>query len=291
MAGARILEVGLGEEHKTLATVERLYQGLLDAGADRKTLVVGFGGGIVCDLAGFAASTFLRGTRLAFVPTTLLAQVDASVGGKNGVNFQGYKNQVGVFRQPELVICDFALLRTLPEREVRCGLAEVVKAAAIADAELFAFLEANADRVLALDPGALERIVSGALQVKADIVGRDETESGERMKLNFGHTFGHAIEKTMGLPHGEAVAAGMVIACDLAAARGLLDRGAAKRIEALLEKLGLPTRVKLDKARVADALVKDKKRFGQTVNAVLLDGIGRARLEPIELRELQAVLP
>ncbi len=285
-----VLEVGLGEENKTLATVERLYEGLLDAGADRSTLVVGFGGGIVCDLAGFAASTFLRGTRLAFVPTTLLAQVDASVGGKNGVNFRQYKNQVGVFRQPELVICDPSLLKTLPAREIRCGLAEVVKAGAIADEALFAYLESHVDDVLALHPDAVERIVASALEVKAALVQADERESGVRMKLNFGHTFGHAIEKTLKLPHGEAVSLGMVIASELAVARGLLPREHAGRIEKLLERLGLPTRAKLDQAAIADALGKDKKRAGGTVNAVLLEAIGAARIEPLSIEEISGAL-
>lgn len=291
MVGCPILEIGLGEGNKTLATVERLYAQFLELKADRSTFVVGVGGGIVCDVAGFAAATFLRGLRCGFVASTLLAQVDASVGGKNGVNFEHYKNLVGVFRQPEFVLCDFELLRTLPPREVRCGLAEVVKAAAIADPALFTFLEENADAVLALEPEAVERAVHAAVKVKADIVTADETEKGERMKLNFGHTFGHAIERTIGLPHGEAISLGMVIACDIAAAKGLLGRDQAARVERLLARLGLPTRISLDREAIADALGKDKKRFGQEVKAILLDRLGNAVVRSVGLDELKAVLP
>jgi 3-dehydroquinate synthase len=283
-----VLEVGLGEQSKTLETVARLYDGFLEAGADRATFIVAVGGGIVCDIAGFAATTYLRGLRFGFVPSTLLAQVDASVGGKNGVNLHGYKNLVGAIRQPELVVCDFELLRTLPEPEVRCGLAEVVKVAAIADAELFGFLEDNASRLLKLQPDVLGRAVHDAIRIKRDIVASDETEQGPRALLNFGHTFGHAIEKTLGLPHGEAVSVGMVMANDIAAARGLLTAGEAERVERLLARLGLPTRVSLNGADVLDALGKDKKRFGHRINAILLDRVGHATICPIAVEELGA---
>jgi 3-dehydroquinate synthase len=286
LQGFQILEIGEGEASKTLATVERLYQGLLAGGADRGSFVVGVGGGIVCDVAGFAASTYLRGLRFGFAPTTLLAQVDASVGGKNGVNLERYKNLVGTFQQPQFVLLDYQVLRTLPPRELRCGMAEVVKAAAIADAGLFELLERRAEAAMALEPEAIGRAIEGAVRVKAGVVTRDEKESGERMLLNFGHTFGHAIEKTAGLPHGEAVSLGMVIACDIAVAKGMLAPSEARRVEALLERIGLPTRMELDRAAIVEALAKDKKRLGAEVRAILLERVGRAVVCPVALEEL-----
>ena len=175
-----VITIGTGEAIKTLDTVAEIYAQLLSFKADRSAFIVGIGGGIVCDITGFAASTFMRGVRFGFVASSLLAQVDASVGGKNGVNFQGYKNMVGLFHQPEFVICDLELLKTLPPREVSCGLAEIVKHAAIADADLFAFLEKHAERILALDPEAIEKLVLRSVEIKSAIVSRDETEKGER---------------------------------------------------------------------------------------------------------------
>ncbi|VVB98401.1 3-dehydroquinate synthase [uncultured archaeon] len=237
---AEIIEIGIGEHNKTLKTVEGIYEKFLELGLDRSSCVAGIGGGIVCDVAGFAASTYLRGLKFGFAPTTLLAQVDASIGGKNGVNFKGYKNLVGTFRQPNFVLCDFEMLKTLPPRELRNGFAEIVKHGAIADAQLFSYLEENCKNALAIHRTAIEKIVYDSLMVKSRIVSLDETEKGERRKLNFGHTFGHAIEKTTGLPHGEAISIGMVAAARLSAAKGLLASKEADRIESLLKALGLP---------------------------------------------------
>ena len=189
-----VIEIGIGEKIKTLDTVNNIYEKLLLLEADRSCFILGIGGGIVCDIAGFVASTYLRGVRFGFVSTTLLSQVDASVGGKNGVNFQGYKNMVGVFNQPEFVICDMKLLKTLPEKEVLCGLSEIVKHGAIADAELFSYLEKNHEKALGLDTKVIERLVYDSVVLKSTVVNKDEKESGERRKLNFGHTLGHAIE-------------------------------------------------------------------------------------------------
>lgn len=287
LEGFTVLEMGLGEANKTFATVERLYRGLLENGADRGSFVVGVGGGIVCDVAGFVASTYLRGLRFGFAPTTLLAQVDASVGGKNGVNLDRYKNLVGTFNQPEFVLLDYQVLGTLPIRELRCGIAEIVKAAALSDPALFEFLEEKAEAVLALEPAALGRAIEGAVEMKVGVVTRDEKESGERMLLNLGHTFGHAIEKTHDYQHGEAVSLGMVIAADLAVEKGLLARDQAPRLERLLARFGLPTRVELNGEAIAEALSKDKKRFGGVVNAILLERIGKAAIHPVSLDELR----
>mgnify|MGYP003095391116 CR=1 FL=1 len=213
LAPYETLLVGRGEEHKTLRTVETLCRRLIGLGADRKTFILGVGGGIVTDVAGFAASIYMRGLPFGFVSTTLLGQVDASVGGKNGVNVDGYKNMAGTFTQPRFVVCDPALLRTLPEREFRAGLAEAVKAGIIADAELFARLERLGFDALRGDTAELSAVVSAAVRVKAEIVERDEYEAGDRRKLNLGHTLGHAIEKCSdAMNHGEAVAVGTALA-------------------------------------------------------------------------------
>ena len=287
---APVIEIGTGEAIKTLDTVETIYQRLVELEADRSVFILGIGGGIVCDVAGFVASTYLRGVRFGFVATTLLAQVDASVGGKNGVNFSGYKNMVGVFNQPEWVICDMELLKTLPKREVLSGFAEIIKHGAIGDADLFAFLESRADRALALDPEVIERLVYDSVVIKAAIVNRDERERGERRKLNFGHTFGHAVEKVTCIPHGEAVSIGMAVAARLSVQKGLLSPARAGRIPALIDRYGLPSRLEVNPGDAIDALKRDKKREGDRINFVLLQGIGEAVVREIPLKELEAVV-
>ncbi len=284
-----VIEIGTGEGIKNLDTVHALYEKLMELEADRSSFIVGIGGGVVCDIAGFVASTYLRGVRFGFVSSTLLSQVDASVGGKNGVNFRGYKNMVGVFNQPEFVICDVNLLRTLPEREILCGFAEIVKHATIGDADLFSYLEGQYEKALGLDTQVIEKLVHESVLIKSSVVNRDEKEKGERRKLNFGHTFGHAIEKTTGIPHGEAVSVGMVTASALSVKRGSLQAQDAERIERLLKKLKLPTRAQFDREKVFDALRKDKKRSGNSINFVLLQGIGNAVVEEISMEELEAV--
>jgi len=284
------ITIGRGEGVKSLDTVSRIYQELVAIEADRSACIVGIGGGIVCDIAGFVASTYLRGVRFGFVASTLLAQVDASVGGKNGVNFGGYKNMVGTFNQPAFVLCDLDLLQSLPAEQLQCGFAEIVKHGAIADAAMFQFLEDNAAKALALDPSVIERLVYDSLVIKSTIVNRDEKESGERRKLNFGHTFGHAIEKVTGVPHGQAVSIGMVLATELSRRRGLVSRPDADRLIDLLQQLNLPTRMSFDREAVLEALGKDKKREGDRVHFILLAGLGRAAIVAIPLEELRAVL-
>ena len=285
-----VIEIGTGEQIKNLDTVQSIYGKLMDIGADRSSFILGIGGGIVCDIAGFVASTYLRGIRFGFVPSTLLAQVDASVGGKNGVNFGGYKNMVGVFSQPEFVICDSTLLRTLPKKEISSGFAEIVKHAAIGNGPLFSYLEEHHEKALHLDDKVIEKLLYDSLIIKSSIVEKDEKEKGERRKLNFGHTLGHAIEKTTGVPHGEAVSAGMVLASNISFKKGYLSTEDAKRIEELLEKLILPTRLQLDRKKIFDALRKDKKRREDSIHFVLLDGIGHAVVEVITINELEAMI-
>ena len=285
-----IISIGTGEAIKNLDTVRAIYERLVELQADRSIFLLGIGGGIVCDITGFAASTYMRGVRFGYIATTLLAQVDASVGGKTGVNFKGYKNMVGVFSQPEFVICDPRVLSTLTESELASGFAEIVKHAAIADAGYFDRLESQRAEALILDSGVLEQIIYDSVAIKSEIVNRDEREKGERQKLNYGHTLGHALEKTAGLRHGEAVSIGMIAAARVSLAMGMLAKEDVKRMVSLLSGFNLPTAVTMDVPGVIDALARDKKRHGDTVNIVLLSEIGNAVIERIPLRTLEAVL-
>ncbi len=287
---AEVIIIGSGEGFKTLNTAAHIYEQLIAMEADRSVFIVGIGGGIVCDLTGFVASTYLRGVRFAYVPTSLLAQVDASVGGKTGVNFSGYKNMVGVFNQPEFVICDPQTLMTLPVEEHANGFAEIVKHAAIADAGYFEYLEKETENGIELSLNVLEKIIYESVSIKAAIVNRDETEKGERRKLNFGHTFGHAVEKTTGLPHGRAVSIGMMVAAYLSQARGMISQKDVHRMASLLSRFKLPIHMEADKAAVLDAMARDKKREGGLIHFVLLQSIGKAVIEPISLEELWDVL-
>jgi len=285
----QVIEIPTGENTKNFNTVKEIYEQLLRLEADRSSFIVGIGGGVVCDIVGFVASTYLRGLQFGLVPSTLLSQVDAGVGGKNGVNLGGYKNLVGTFNQPEFVICDTNLLETLPQRELLSGFAEILKHAVIGNADLFSYLEGNRERALNLDSEVIENLIYDSLVVKTSIVNGDEKEKGERRKLNFGHTFGHAIEKTMGISHGEAVSAGMVIASEISKKRVCLSAKDTERIEALIEQLKLPARLRVNRKSVLDALRKDKKRKGESLHFVLLKSIGNAVVEEIPMIELEAM--
>ncbi|MFP4032595.1 MAG: 3-dehydroquinate synthase [Desulfococcaceae bacterium] len=289
---APVLEIGTGEGEgaKSLEGAASAFRALVSAEADRDAFILGIGGGVVCDLTGFVASTYLRGVRFGFVATTLLAQVDASVGGKNGVNFEGFKNMIGVFNQPEFVLCPPDVLATLPPAEIRCGLAEIVKHAAIADADLFRYLEEIGETAAELPPEAVDRFVCDSVRIKAGVVSRDEREAGERRILNFGHTFGHAVESTAGVGHGEAVSIGMTVAAQLSVRRGLISEAEAERIPALLTRMGLPIHCGVDPEAAVAALRRDKKRTGDQIRFVLLNRIGEAVVTPISLTELEAVI-
>ena len=279
-----VIEIGMGEKNKSLDTLTHVYHQLLELGADRNTFIVAAGGGIVCDVAGFAASTYMRGVPFGFVSTTLLSQVDASVGGKNGVNFGGYKNMIGTFNQPQFVLCDTSMLQTLPEREFISGFAEIVKAAAIRDAVLFDYLEQNADKAINRDPETIRHLVVESVKIKASVVENDERERGERRILNFGHTFGHAVEVLTGISHGEAVSIGMMMAARWSVGECGFPQNQADRIERLLLQLGLPVTTQAPSADIFRTLLKDKKRECDAIHLVLLNGIGKAvvRKTPIE---------
>lgn len=286
----RTIEVEPGEAHKTLENVNVIYEQLLALEADRSTTIVGVGGGIVCDIAGFAASTYLRGLPFGFAPTTLLAQVDAGVGGKNGVNYLGYKNLIGTFNQPEFVLCDFSFLTTLPYDELKNGIAEVVKSALISDSALFEYIAINQKGIISLNNNIIERVVGDTLTIKTAIVSRDEKESGERRKLNFGHTIGHAVEKTQGLRHGEAISIGIVIAAKLSEMRGTLAREDVLKIISLLVSFDLPVEIEGNRDATMDAIRKDKKREGADIHFVFLNGIGNAIIAPIGITELEEAI-
>ncbi len=286
-----VIEIGIGETSKTLKTVEHIYDRLLELEADRGCFIAAVGGGIVCDVAGFAASTYMRGIPFGFVSTTLLSQVDASVGGKNGVNFGGYKNMVGTFNQPHFVICDTEMIRTLPSREFVSGFAEIVKASVIRDPDLFDYLEQNADKALARDSKTMEYLVTESVKIKANVVEQDEREHGERRILNFGHTFGHAVEIQTGITHGEAVSVGMMTAARWSAGECGFPKNQVDRLEKLLTKLGLPVIANIDSEKVLSGLAKDKKRENDAVNLVLLRDIGKTEIRKTPMGEIKNKLP
>jgi 3-dehydroquinate synthase len=279
-----------GEKHKTLRSLEVITERLIQESCDRSSFLLGVGGGIICDITGFAASVYMRGIPFGFVSTTLLSQVDASVGGKNGVNFSGYKNILGVFNQPEFVICDPAVLKTLDQREFTGGIAEVLKAAAIRDEEFFGFLEEKMDLLTARNEEILGEAISRSVKIKADVVQRDEREKGERRILNFGHTFGHALEKHTGMPHGEAVSIGMVLAAVLSVKLGLLAQNEADRIITLLKRAGLPVQSPVPPALLAEAMTRDKKKESDTIHLVLLEKTGSAVNYPMKTNQLEELL-
>jgi 3-dehydroquinate synthase len=296
-AGVATLHVVVpdGEAHKDWPTLNVVFDALLAQRCDRKTAIIALGGGVIGDLAGFAAATYQRGVPFVQVPTTLLAQVDSSVGGKTAINHPLGKNMIGAFHQPRVVVADTDTLTTLPERELRAGLAEVIKHGAIRDRAFFDWLEANLDALLARDGPALAHAVQRSVEIKAAVVALDERETGERALLNFGHTFGHAIEAGLGFGtwlHGEAVGAGMAMAANLSARLGLLDRAGADRLRALLVRAGLPVvGPALGAERYVELMSVDKKVEGGRLRFVLLDALGTARVrDEVPAEALRATL-
>lgn len=281
-AAAQVVDVILpdGEAHKHWATLNTIFDALLAARFDRNSVIVALGGGVVGDMAGFAAAVYQRGIDFVQVPTTLLAQVDSSVGGKTGINHPLGKNMIGAFHQPRLVLADVGCLQSLPQRELVAGLAEVIKHGAIADRAYFDAVSDDLPALLAKDTAALERAVARSCEIKADVVAHDEREAGLRAILNFGHTFGHAIEAGMGYGewlHGEAVGAGMVMATDLSQRLGLLDADDAARVRALVAAAGLPVSAPRWSAdRYVELMSVDKKAERGTPKFVLLEALGRA---------------
>lgn len=281
-----LIELPDGESHKHWETLNLIFDVLLTHTADRKTTLFALGGGVVGDMTGFAAASYMRGVPFVQVPTTLLSQVDSSVGGKTGINHPLGKNMVGAFYQPQMVVCDLSTLTTLPQREISAGLAEIIKYGPIADMEFLDWIELHINKLLQLDSSALAHAVKRSCEIKAWVVGQDERESGLRAILNFGHTFGHAIEAGLGYGewlHGEAVGCGMVMAATLSERLGLINAAYVQRLEKLIAAAGLPTKgPRLDAAdnagRYLDLMRHDKKSEAGEIRFVLLDGAGRAVL-------------
>lgn len=283
---AQVHEVVLpdGEAHKDWQTLNLIFDALLQHGCDRKTVLFALGGGVVGDMTGFAAASYMRGVPFVQVPTTLLSQVDSSVGGKTAINHPLGKNMIGAFYQPQLVLCDLATLDTLPERELSAGLGEIIKYGPIADMQFFDWLEQNMDGLLRRDRDMLVHAVKRSVEIKAWVVGQDEKEAGLRAILNFGHTFGHAIEAGMGYGnwlHGEGVAAGMVMAAELSQRLGLVEASFVSRLRKLIERAGLPVRaavidVQDNAGRYLELMRVDKKSEAGEIRFVLIDGPGKA---------------
>ncbi|MCF0252828.1 MAG: 3-dehydroquinate synthase [Duodenibacillus sp.] len=296
LPGARVEVVELpdGERYKDLAHVQMILEGAVRAELDRKGVMVALGGGVVGDMTGFAASMWMRGVRFVQVPTTLLAQVDSSVGGKTGVNLPAGKNLIGAFYQPQAVLADTQALRTLPGREVSAGLAEVIKYGFLGDAAFVDALERDVPAVLALEPEAVGRTVERCCRMKADIVSRDEREGGVRAKLNLGHTFGHAIEKIAGYGtwlHGEAVGAGLVMAAELSCVLGRLSAADVARVRALVRACRLPEDIPgIAAGEAFAAMAGDKKAVAGEARFVVMDAIGSCRVERVDRRAVEAAM-
>jgi 3-dehydroquinate synthase len=279
-----LLDLPDGETHKDWPTLQLIFDALLGNGCDRKTVLFALGGGVVGDMTGFAAASYMRGVPFVQVPTTLLAQVDSSVGGKTAINHPLGKNMIGAFYQPQLVVCDLDALKTLPPRELSAGLAEIIKYGPIADMPFLDWIEANIDILMASEPAALAHAIQRSCEIKAHVVGQDEREQGLRAILNFGHTFGHAIESGMGYGqwlHGEGVGCGMVMAAHLSQRLGLVDMAFVQRLTRLIERAGLPVKGPmldaLDNAgRYLELMRIDKKSEAGEIRFVLIDGPGKA---------------
>jgi 3-dehydroquinate synthase len=281
----RLLELPDGESFKDWQHLQLIFDELLAHGADRQSMIVALGGGVVGDMAGFGAASFMRGIRFVQVPTTLLAQVDSSVGGKTGINHPFGKNMIGAFHQPVAVIADLNTLRTLPPRELSAGLAEVIKHGAIADADFLDWIEANTDALLACDTNAMAHAVLRSCEIKSAVVSADEREGGIRATLNFGHTFGHAIESGLGYGewlHGEAVGCGMVMAADLSARLGQIGQADAQRLKRIIASMHLPIAPpKLGSQRFMELMQVDKKTEAGQIRYITLGSIGAARIQQV----------
>lgn len=286
--GWKSIVIEPGECHKVQATVTSVIEQLVELQADRGTGLVGVGGGVVTDITGYVSSIYMRGVQCGFVPTTVLGMVDASIGGKNGIDIGVYKNLVGTVRQPEFLLFDVDMLATLPDREWSNGFAEIIKHACIRDAYLFEALEQQSLDEFRNNRSLIAELVQHNAVLKSEIVQRDEMESGERRVLNFGHTVGHAIETLYQLPHGEAIAIGIVLACEVS--KQYTEFQETERIRRLLQQYGLPTSVAYDKDKVMETLRMDKKRTRDIVRFILLDLIGNACVREVPLAELEQLL-
>ncbi|PID29629.1 MAG: 3-dehydroquinate synthase [Candidatus Cloacimonadota bacterium] len=285
----KLIILETGEANKNLSTVEFIYRKFLEFEADRHTFVVGVGGGIVCDITGFAASTYMRGLNFGFVSTTLLSQVDASVGGKNGVNFLGFKNMVGVFNPPQFVLCSIDMLKTLSYKEYSNGIAEMVKHGVINSIEHFKEIERFKEDLKSCNNiNLLENLIYNSIKIKSSIVEKDQRESGERKKLNFGHTYGHAIEHCEKISHGKAVSIGIIIGLRVSLKLGLIVEDDIKRVSSLLKFFNLPLESSCKMENLQKIIFKDKKRSGKSIDFVAVDGfLGRSKVVKLSFQCLK----
>jgi 3-dehydroquinate synthase len=281
-----VLKIKPGEVSKQLKVIESLSKKLMKEGIDRSGFILAIGGGVVCDIAGFLASVFMRGIRCGYVSTTLLSQVDASTGGKNGVNLGVIKNVIGNFRQPEFVICDTTMLRTLPADEYQSGLAELIKTGIIGDPSIIEILEKNQAKVIRRDRELLTGLVARSVKYKASVVSRDEKESGLRRVLNFGHTFGHAVELHESVKHGFAVASGIELATLFSREKGLLEAKDYQRIMDLIKRYNLLNDYKIPEAKMKELILHDKKKEGKDIFFVFIKGIGKPAVEKLNMEEV-----
>ena len=277
-----------GEEFKVQATVDAVIEKLIEMEADRKTTLVGVGGGVVTDITGYAASVYMRGLRFGFVPTTVLGLVDASIGGKNGIDVGLYKNMVGVIRQPAFILHDMGFLNSLPQAEWENGFAEIIKHACIKDAAMFAELEKNSLKTYQGSQKSICELIQRNAIIKTKVVQKDEFEKGERRLLNFGHTIGHALETQYELLHGQAISIGMTYACHIS--EQLTGFKQTERVVTVLEKYNLPTYATFDKQKIFDVLKMDKKRERKEMNYVLLEKIGKGVVKSISLKQLEKII-
>jgi 3-dehydroquinate synthase len=289
-AGYKTIVIEAGEAFKHQQTVDKIINQLIKFDADRKTMLVGVGGGVVTDITGYVASVYLRGVEFAFVPTTILAMVDAAIGGKNGIDVGLYKNMMGTITQPTFLLYDFSFLQTLPTEQWINGFAEIIKHACIKDAELFAELQNNSIEKYKNDEVLLTALIQKNVSLKTTIVIKDEFEQGERKLLNFGHTFGHAIENLYQLPHGNAVSIGMVLAAKISEEINNFHTVEKDNIIALLKQYQLSTTLDFDKGKVFSILTKDKKRVGDNMNFIVLNKIGEAVIQPISLTQVEDLM-
>ncbi len=285
-----IIELEAGENSKSYDNIEAICKKLIALKAQKDTFLLGVGGGVVSDITGFVASIFKRGVRFGFISTTLLGQVDASIGGKNGINFDGLKNIIGTINQPEFILSDTSTLKSLPKNEIKNGLAEIIKTALIADRKFFDMIEQNYQSIINLEKDILQEIIFSVAKLKSDIVQKDEKESGLRRVLNFGHTFGHAIELTNGFSHGEAISVGMLKSLEMSVDILKLDINIFNRVKKLLEKIGLPIFTNYDIDKLENTILSDKKIISDKIKFVLLEDIGKPKIKDITLVELRKYL-
>ena len=289
LKGWKVIAVPAGEQNKQQSTVDKVILELIKLQGDRQTFIIGIGGGVVTDIAGYIASVYMRGVKFAFVPTSILAMVDAAVGGKNGVDVGIYKNLVGVIRHPEFLLYDYSFLKTLPHEEWINGFAEIIKHACIKDEKLFELLENNSLETFQQSLEKIAALIKRNVELKYNVVVNDEFETGERKLLNFGHTLGHAVENIYQLPHGSAVSIGMVAACKISEDLNNFPDTESVRVNNLLKKYHLPVDLQFDKEKVWDVLLMDKKKSGDTMNFILLKKIGSGVVKSIPLTKLKNI--